>query len=226
MSTDSLRVIIVGGGRVGYRAGRLLDGYGHEVVVIERDPSRCAEIDEHFPTVIEADATLPPVLREADPAASETIAALTEDGATNLAVCLAAQRMNESIYTILRTDTESRHEYGELVDSVVYPEAAGARLIANEIVGNAPRVFNALTGDIEIVRVKVGEDAPLAGETLADAPLPEGCLVITDADASHVARPDTILEANHQYVVAVDPDDLDEVAMLLSGTVKTVGTGP
>ncbi|WP_049893235.1 potassium channel family protein [Natronococcus jeotgali] len=226
MATDPLRVIIVGGGRVGYRAGRLLDGYGHEVVVIERDPSRCAEIDDHFPTVIEADATLPPVLREADPEASDVIAALTEDGATNLAVCLAARRMNESIYTVLRTDTESRHEYGELVDSVVYPEAAGARLIANEIVGNAPRVFNAVTGDIEIVRVEVGTDAPLAGETLADVPLPDGCLVITDADASTVAGAETVLEPGCQYIVAVDPDDFGEVVELLSGTVRTVGGGP
>ncbi|AGB36240.1 potassium channel family protein [Natronococcus occultus] len=226
MATDPLRVIIVGGGRVGYRAGRLLDGYGHEVVVIEKDPSRCEEIADQLPTVIEADATLPPVLREADPGASDVIAALTEDGATNLAVCLAAQRMNESIYMVLRTDTESRHEYGELVDGVVYPEAAGARLIANEIVGNAPRVFNAVTGDIEIVRVEVGADAPLAGETLADATLPDGCLVITDADASNVAGAETVLEPDCQYIVAVDPDDFDAVVELLSGTVRTVGGGP
>jgi trk system potassium uptake protein TrkA len=226
MSTDPLRVIIVGGGRVGFRAGRLLDGYGHEVVVVEKDPDRCEEIAEYFPIVIEADATLPPVLRQADPAASDTIAALTEDGATNLAVCLAAQRMNESLYTVLRTDTETRREYGELVDSVVYPEAAGARLIANDIVGNAPRVLNALTGDLEILHVVVGDDAPIVDERLADADLPSGCLLITDVDAGHVARADTVIEANQQYTIAADPDILGEVMDHFSGEMRSVGTGP
>lgn len=194
MSSKELRVIIVGGGRVGFRAGRLLDGYGHEVAVIEKDPERCEEIAEHFPTVIPKDATLPPVLREAEPEESDTIAALTEDAATNLAVCLAARRMNEDIHTLLRTDTETRYDYGELVDTIVYPEGAGARLIANDVVGSTPRTINALTGDVEVLTVRIGDEATVAGERLADSRLPEGCLVVADRDANRVARADTVLE--------------------------------
>jgi trk system potassium uptake protein len=217
-STESLRVIIVGGGRVGFRAGRLLDGYGHEVTVIEKDPARCEEISEHLPNVLEADATLPPVLREAGPETSDAIAALTENGGTNLAVCLAAQRMNETIHTVLRTDTETRSEYGEFVDTVVYPEGAGARLIANDIARNTPRALNALIGDLEILQVRVETGAPAAGKRLDEEYLPDGCLVLTGQKGDHVAQADTVLEPGHEYTIATNPEVLDEVIELLQKT--------
>lgn len=216
-TTDSLRVIMVGGGRVGFRTSQLLNGYGHDIVVIEKDPARCEEISDQLPTVIEADATLPPVLREAGPADYDAIAALTEDGATNLAVCLAAQRMNETIHTVLRTDTETQSEYGELVDTVVYPEGAGARLIANDIVQSTPRALNALTGDLEILEVEAQSGAPVAGERLDQAQLPEGCVVLTDETGERVAKADTVLEAGQRYTIATDRGILSEVIELLQG---------
>lgn len=217
-TTDSLRVIIVGGGRVGFRASRLLNGYGHDIIVIENDPARCEEISEQLPTVIEADATLPPVLREAGLKDCDAIAALTEKGATNLAVCLAAQRMNETIHTVLRTDTETRSEYGEVVDTVVYPEGAGARLIANDLVQNTPRAFNAMTGDLEILEAEVHPAAPVAGKRLDQTQLPEGCLVLTDEQGNHVAQADTVLEAGQRYTIATDAGVLSEVMELVDGS--------
>lgn len=217
-TTDSLRVIIVGGGRVGFRAGRLLNGYGHEVTVIEKDPTRCEEIKEHLPNVIEADATLPPVLREAGPETSDAIAALTEDGGTNLAVCLAAQRMTETIHTLLRTDTKSQAEYGEFVDTVVYPESAGARLIANDIAQNTPRALNALSGNLEILEVEIEPGAQAAGDRLDQAQLPDECLILTDETGDQVAQADTVLEVGGKYTIATTAGDLSEVMELLRGS--------
>lgn len=217
MSSNSLRVIIVGGGRVGFRAGQMLTGYDHDVVVIEADQARCEEIADDLPTVIYGDATVPPVFEQAAPAESDTVAALTENGATNLAVCLMAQQMNETIHTVLRTDTETRKEYADLdaIDSVISPEAAGARLVANDIVGGVPRSLSAVTDALEILEIRVEADSPAAGKHLADVPLPDSSLVIADSEDSSIAQKETVLEADHQYVIALHPDVLDEVMDLL-----------
>jgi trk system potassium uptake protein TrkA len=215
-NSESLRVVIAGGGRVGFRAAQLLEDYGHDVAVIESGAARYEQINEHLPTVIEGDATRSAVLREADPAESDVIAALSEDAATNLAICLAAQHINESLYTVLRTDTETGEEYVEFVDAIASPERAGARLAANEIVGQNVRSIEGVTGNLEILEVQVAENAPAAGERLEDIELPEGSLVISDATAN-IARPDTVLEPDRHYTTATEPDVLDEVIGLLRG---------
>ena len=210
MSTPSPQIIIVGGGRVGFHAARLLRGYGHEITLIEEDPARCEEIASDLPTVIQGDATVPPVFEQAAPEDSDIVAALTQDGATNLAVCLMAQRMNERIHTVLRTDTETRREYVELVDSVISPEAAGARFVVNDIVEKEPRALNAVvSGDVEMLQIRVGTDSSAAGKTLAAIPFPGDCLVVTDG--LHVAGADTVLEAEQVYTIAVETTVVDEV---------------
>ena len=215
MSTDTLRIVVAGGGRVGFRTAQLLDDYGHEVVLIEADDDRLERIGDRLPTVIEGNATHSGVLERAAPGESDAIVALTEDGATNLAVCLAARDASESIYTVLRADTGSGEEHADFVDAVVSPERAGARLAANETVGGEIRSLEGVTGDLEILEIRVEADSPAAGERLEDVDLPEGCLVVSDASADRLARPDTELEADRQYTVAVEPDVLDEVTALL-----------
>ena len=217
MSTDTLRIVVAGGGRVGFRTAQLLDDYGHEVVLIEADDDRLERIGDRLPTVVEGDATHSAVLERAAPDESDAIVALTEDGATNLAVCLAARDANESIYTVLRADTESGEEPADFVDAVVSPERAGARLAANETVGGEIRSLEGVTGDLEILEIRVEASSQAAGERLEDIDLPDGCLVVSDASADHLARPDTELEADRQYTVAVEPDELDEVVDLLRG---------
>ena len=70
-SGKDLRVIVAGGGDIGLRTAELLDERGHDVVIIEQDAARCAELaDAYVATVIEGDATLPSILEQADPQAA------------------------------------------------------------------------------------------------------------------------------------------------------------
>ena len=47
--------------------------------------------------------------------------------------------------------------------------------------------------------------------------LPDGALIVSDANGERVARSDTTLTVGHRYVVAVEPDVADEVMNLLQG---------
>jgi trk system potassium uptake protein TrkA len=213
-----LRVIVAGGGDIGLRTAELLNKRGHTVVLIEQDPTRCEElIDAYVATVIEGDATLPDILRQANPSDADVVAGLTNDMSANLALCMMAQQFNPAIHTVLRTDADTGDAHADLVGAVIYPERASALLAVNAIVGSDVRSLEHAMGQLEIIEVRVQEGAPAAGKPLTDVSFPTGSLVVSDQDGTRVARPDTVLHPDQHYIVACEPSVTDEVMQLLRG---------
>jgi trk system potassium uptake protein TrkA len=216
--SQTLRVVVAGGGEMGLRTTELLGDRGHDVVVVEEDPERCRQIgDRYVATVIEGDASRPETLRQAQPQRSDVVAALTDDETTNFAVCMAAQRMAPSVRTVMRVDGTPDDLYEEYVDALVFPERLGARAATNEITGAGVRTVEDVAGGVEIVEVEVHEEAPVAGKRLDEVRLPRGSLVIVDSRGGRVGAADTVLEPGRRYFVAVESEVADEVMNLLRG---------
>jgi trk system potassium uptake protein TrkA len=213
----SLRVVVVGGGRVGGRTAELMDDRGHDVVVVEQDPERVEALsDEYIATVIQGDATRPSILEQAGLDRADAVAAMTGRTGVNLATCMVATRLEPGLQTVMRTDREVGDEYDEFVDAVTFPERAGARATANAIERDV-RTLTEATGALDILEVRVAEGAPVAGRELADIALPRGSLVVSDAAGDTIAGPETVLEPGQSYVLAVAPDVADEVMNLMQG---------
>ena len=211
-------VIIAGGGRVGSQTAGLLVDRGHSVTIIERDEAVTdALADEWMATLITGDATNPDIIEQAGIESADVIAALTGETGLNLAVCLAAAELNPAIRTVARIDRLAAETYTRFVDAVVYPERAGARVAANEIVGSDVQTLADTAGDLDIMVVRVAEGAPAAGRTLTEVRLPAGSVVVSDGEGDAVARADTTLTPGNRYLVAVEPDVADEVLNLLRG---------
>ncbi len=217
MSTRDLDVVIVGGGRVGLRTAQTLDNRGHDITVIEQDPERSDRIaDEYIATVINGDATRPSILRQADLESADVLAALTADLGTNLAVCLTARQYGSPIRTVMRRLEDDSDEYGDLVDSTVFPEQAGARIAANAV-DSGVRALEDMVGDLEILVIEVTESAPVAGRTLGEITLPEGSIIVSGADGNATAGAGTRLDPGQSYVVATEPDVETEIVRLFRG---------
>ncbi|KAB7518904.1 potassium channel family protein [Halosegnis rubeus] len=211
-------IIIAGGGRIGFQAAELLAARDENVTIIEEDKDRITEIaDAWIATVIQADASDPDILEQAGIKYVDTIAALTELTGLNLAVCLLATQLADGIRTVARVDRETDGAYDRFVDAVVYPEEAGARVVANQTTGREVQTLAAVTGNIEILEIRVPKGAPAAGRTLAEVSFPAGTLVISGEDGSQISKPETTLTPGSQYVVAVEPDVVDEVLQLMHG---------
>jgi trk system potassium uptake protein TrkA len=203
---------------VGLRTAEFLDERGHDIVIIEPNPERCEEIaDEYVATVIEGDATLPEIFRQAGPENADVLAALSDDTLTNLAVCMIGQRMNPNLHTVMRTDAETGDAHADLVDSVIYPRRASALLAVNAILSGDVRSLEHAMGVLDIAEVRIGEDAPVAGNTLEDISFPDGSLVVSDVEGSQIARADTVLKPGQRYIVAAEPRVVEEVLRLLRG---------
>ena len=199
--------LLADGGRVGFQTAELLDDQGHDVTIVEQDSDTCDRIaDEYVATVIEGDASDPEILEQADVERADVVAALTGIAGLNLAVCLEAKQMDD-VRTVARIDGPGKKSYERFVDAVTYPERAGARVAANEILGSDVQTLADVTGTLNIMQVRVAEGAPTAGKTLDEVRFPEGTLIVSD----------TRLTAGNRYVVAVEPDVADEVMNLLRG---------
>jgi len=216
--TTTRDVIIAGGGRVGFQTAEILADRGHNVTIIEREEAVINSIaDEWVATVIAGDATNPNIIEQAGIDDADVIAALTGETGLNLAVCLAAAELSPSIRTVARIDQAAGESYTRFVDALVYPERAGARTAANEIIGSDVQTLADVTATLDIMLIRIAEEAPAAGKQLSEVRFPDGTLVISDGEGDRVARPETTLTAGDRYLVAVEPAVADEVMNLLRG---------
>lgn len=210
--------VIAGGGRAGRRTAENLTEKGQGVVLIEADPDRADELsDAYLGPVIQGDATRPSILEQAGLPMADAIAALTNDAATNLAICMEAQRLEPSIRTIARAETQSDEEYEQMVDATILPQYLGGDYAADMLTGGEVKTLLYPTSDLDILEVTVTESAPVAGRKLEEVALPQGSLLISTAERRELAGPDTILEAGDRYIIAVESDVTNEVLSLLRG---------
>lgn len=96
--------VVVGLGKIGYRASSEIYAMGEDVVGIEPkgETENVAKARKLFPVVV-GDASRTEVLRRACVDRAEVILALTNDTVLNLDVCFRAKELNPQIKTILRT---------------------------------------------------------------------------------------------------------------------------
>lgn len=213
--TDTEHVVVAGGGRVGRRvAGHFVDR-GHRVTVVDPEADAASAPAEDVEYVA-GDATRPSTLREALSAETGVLGALTDRGDTNLAVCMAAKQLRPEIRTVARIEEEDGDEYTEFVDEVYFPERASVKAAANALTGSDVRSLEGVTGDLELLDVRVDYDAPAAGEVVEDA-LPEGSVVVARTAGDVAVQHATTLVAGRRYVVAADPDVVDTVVRQFRG---------
>lgn len=212
------RFVIAGGGRVGIQTAKNLTEQGHEVVLIEADEQRVDELaDAYLGTVIHGDATRPSILEQADLGSADAIAALTDDSAANLAICMEAQQLAPSIRTLARAETQTDQEYEAVVDATLLPQYLGGDHAADMLTGEGIRTLVYPTDDLDIIEVTVTESAPVSGRRLEEIALPSGALLISSADRDRLAGPETVLEAGERYILAVESGVVDEVVNLMRG---------
>lgn len=216
--TRTLDVVIAGGGRVGQETAAVLSDRDERITIVEQDGDTVDAIaDEWMATVIKGDATDPNILEQAGVADADVLAALTGNRGVNLAICLVGTDIAPAIRTVARVDSASGTAYERFVDEVVYPERTGARAAATSIVGSDVRTLADVTGDIQVMEIRVSEGAPAAGRTLSEMRFPAGALVISDDEGGRIAQPETTLDPGTQYLVAAESGVVNEVMDLLRG---------
>jgi trk system potassium uptake protein len=170
-----VHVVIIGAGEVGGHLANRLSGESHDIVVVERDPTRAAALAAQYDIqVIVGTGSSPEVLRDARVERADLLAAVTDSDETNLvSSLLASQRGTTTTVVRLQQAELSGPAGAELrqacgVDLVIDPDADTAQEILRLLLTTgADEVFSLAGGDLMLLGAVVGPHAPLAGRDLA-----------------------------------------------------------
>ena len=192
-------VLVIGGGKVGYYLAKELIESGHEVALMEKDPSRARHIaDEIGSIVIPHDGCEGKYLAQAGCNRADVVAAVTGDDEDNLVICQMAKHHFDVPRTIARVNNPKNERlFRHLgVDELISP----TRMILGSIEQDIP-VHELLhlaalgEGELELIEAHLQGGSPAIGKATQDLQIPDGCslfAVIRDGIAMPL-RPDTLL---------------------------------
>ena len=161
-------VLVVGGGRVGYYLTRELIQSGHEVVLMEKDRARAAQItDEIGSIVIPHDGCEGKYLAEAGANRADVVAAVTGDDEDNLVICQMAKHHFDVPKTIARVNNPANEALFEHlgVDEQISPTRMILASIEQEIPVRELLHLAALggEGELELIEAQLDDRSPAIG---------------------------------------------------------------
>ena len=199
-------IIIVGGGKVGYYLAKELVEANNEVLVIELNPTKCSEIAETLgDIVLRGDGCEVAVQEQVGTGRADLLLAVTGDDEDNLVACQVARH----IFNVPRTVARINNPKNELIfrklgiDLTVSATSAIMAHIEQELPSHPLISLLHLRHGLEIVEVKVPEEAAAVGRAIKDVALPNQSIIwgIVDTEGNPKApTADTVLHAGDEVV--------------------------
>ncbi len=184
-----MRVVLVGGGKVGSYLARELDEGGHVVTVIEASPEHAEEISEESRVlVIEGDGTDVGLLTSADVHRADRFVAVTGLDEVNLVACQLALTLGAGQVLARLNNPLNRPTFDALDIPVVAVTDLIGELISREFEVDAFRQVTLLgRGQIAVFEVDIPTD--FKARTVSDARMPAGSLLVTVVSGGEVTVP-------------------------------------
>lgn len=206
------RVVIAGGGNIGFRLARTIEKE-HQVKLIERDTRRARRVSEQLEhaIVLNADAADEELLIEENIDDADVFAALTNSEEANILSAMLAKRLGANRVMALI----NKPSYAELMESgsidvAISPQTITiGSLLAHVRRGDVVRVHSLRRGAAEALEaIAHGESgrSQIVGRKVEDIKLPEGARI------GALVRGDEVIMAHHDSVVHED----DHVIVFLS----------
>ena len=206
-------VLVVGGGKVGYYLTRELSQSGHEVVLMEKDRGRAAQIaDEIGSIVVAKDGCEGSSLADAGAKRADVVAAVTGDDEDNLVICQMAKHHFAVPKTIARVNNPKNELlFKQLgVDELISPTRMILGSIEQDIPVHELLHLAPLSHEFELVEAQLTAESPAVGRTLLQLQLqlPAGCAVVAIVrdDAAQSVGSDTIFRIGDKVIATGRPD--------------------
>lgn len=211
-----MRIMIVGGGKVGYYLAKTLASEGHVIMLVEQDRAHCQRIAEELDTkyigVTCGDGTAVGILREAGIGRADALIAVTGQDQNNLAACQLAKEYFGVRMTVSRVNNPKNiRVFEELgVDSVISSTARITSIINQELDwSDVNRIFRAKAGNVRIREAMIEPGCRFCGKRLAELGLPQGMIVLAVVRGEETGIPngDTrLLEGDNVIVMGKEPE--------------------
>lgn len=219
-----MKVLIVGGGKVGSDLAALLLASQHEVILIEERADVVARLQKDFaPGIVHQGSGTDPLLLEAVGIhQADVVAAVTGQDETNIVIATLARFAFAAPRVIARVNNPKNawmftSQMG--VDVALNQADVMARLIAEEMsLGDMMTLLKLTKGQYALVEERVHGSAPAAGQALGKLTLPVDCALaaIIRRGALQIPHADFVLEADDEVLAVIHTEQAAALAALLS----------
>ena len=203
-----MKIVITGAGEVGSHLAKLLSNEQQDIIVVDEDSERLARLDANYNLLtVSGKATSFNTLRDARAGKADLFIAVTPYESMNLVACSIAKSLGArctvariSHYSFMDPDNEpAMRRMG--VDKLIYPEYLAAREIITALEHSWVRSwFELHDGQIILVGVRIGDNAPLAGMQLKEFAATAGNFHVSAIRRNH----ETIIPRGDDRMMAGD----------------------
>ena len=221
------RVVIIGGGNVGFIVAQDLENRSSrvraKVIEINRETAEHAAEALEKTIVLHGDGLDSEILVEANIERSDAILAVTDDDKTNLLAAIRAKSMGCPLAICLINDPSMVPLLQAMgIDAYVNPRATTVSSILRHVRhGRVQGVYSIGDAEGEIIQAQVLSTSTIAGNYIRDIEFPEGVLLGAVRKGTEILKPSGSLriEDGDQVVLFALSNDVSEVERLLQVSV-------
>ena len=225
------RIMIAGGGNIGQRLARTLEGRLH-VKIIDHNPANARMLSEELEKtiVLLGDASDEELLIEENIEGTDVFCALTNDDEANIMSALLAKRLGarKVMALINRAAYVDLVESGEIDIAISPQEATIGSLLAHVRRGDVEMVHSLRKGAAEAIEAIAHGDkktSKVVGRAVEDIPLPPGTTIgaIVRNGEVIIVHHDTVIESDdHVILFLVDKRHIIDVERLFQVAVTFI----
>jgi trk system potassium uptake protein TrkA len=221
-------IIVVGGGKIGYFLARQLLEDQHEVLIVEQNAEKAAQIAEDLGEIVMiGDGCEASTMERAGMGRADMAIALTGDDEDNLVVCQVAKHKFNVPHTIARINNPKNERIFKMlgIDATISSTGVILGHIEQELPSHPMIPLMTLKGGgLEIVEVKIPPDALVVGKPVRGILLPQKSLITLIIGSDGQARlpsPDTMIQAGDEVVAVTMLESEDALRSALTGTIPS-----
>jgi trk system potassium uptake protein TrkA len=172
-------IVIAGLSDIGRNLAELLSKEGNEVLVIDRDPTKCAELaDASECMAITGDAGQKSTLEEARIKSAHAFVAAAGDDSENLMLCMMAKEMGVKTVISLVDEAEHAETFKQAgINLQVNPDIVAAKHIYRLVSQPYVKDFLSFEG-AEIFEIEIEEGMKSVGRNFSELGTPNGVKVL------------------------------------------------
>ncbi|HBT47230.1 MAG TPA: potassium transporter [Peptococcaceae bacterium] len=219
-----MKIIIVGGGKVGAQLAKECRQLGYQVALIEYERSRGEKLRRELgiPVVI-GDGTDPQVMKAAGAEEVDIVVAVTDDDQDNLIVCQQAERRFKAKRTLALVNNPGNEKLFSWlgVNQVIGPTSLILGLIQGTVdMQQTTTLWMQGIKDLKMIQVKINPGAPAVNLRVRDLNLPNQCILVTivRGETAIVPGGNTCIKAGDLVFALTHPSVEAEVEKVLVGT--------
>ena len=216
-----MRIVIVGGGKLGYHLATIMLERKHDVRLVEKNKLRCMRLANELDVeVICGDGTEIETLDDAGTQNADCFIAVTGQDQDNLVASQLAKRQFKAIKVIARANDPRNMDALRILgaDIVVSSTEIITNLIEQEVdIAEMHLLATLNKGRAGICTMTLPPDTALEGVTLKDIDLPESSLIISivRGDAMMIPNGNTVIHANDEIVAVCEGKSQKQLLRIL-----------